>query len=154
MKRNTVILLALIFSFGCIAAQCAGLQDVKIDENARNQAIAYASGKAMGIAITKIEPNLNEPLGAKWDAMMAKAGAEPMMSPENIIVFFNEALAVIAVEVGDKYNLIGDLSVLLMIFGAEYDSEGNLISINPVPVSVLNFFSIGYDSGVKLALAD
>ena len=141
--KHLILIICLVVTVGC----ANGLQ---VDDTASHKAIAYAAGKAMGITITKIEPDLNEPLGEKWDKMMDKPASDGMMASEYILAFYSEALMVLGSHVGDKYGLIQDLSVLLVLFGAQYSEQGDLIAIEPVPVSVLEFFAMGYDSGVMV----
>ena len=142
IKKISIILLAV-----GLMASCSGLE---IEENTTNQAIAYGSGKAMGAAITKLVPQVNENLAFAWDGLMARGEGLDIMPSEHILEFYAAVMGIMALETGDEYGLIQDLSVLLLIFGAEFDVDGEMTFIQPVPMSVLRFFEMGYDSGVMI----
>jgi hypothetical protein len=122
----------------------------QIEDTPTHQAIAYGSGKAVGAAITKFAPEANEDLGKAWDNYMERGKGLDMMPEESTLMFFGEATMIVTLYTGDDYGLLQDLSVLLMIFGAEFDADNEMVSIEPVPMSVLRFFEMGYDSGVMI----
>lgn len=142
IKLFTTILLVVGLLFGC-----SGLE---IEDTPTHQAIAYGSGKAVGAAITKFAPEANDDLGKAWDNYVERGKGLDMMPADSTLMFFGEANMVVALHVGDDYGLLQDLNVLLMIFGAEFDADGEMVSIEPVPMSVLRFFEMGYDSGVMI----
>ena len=144
--RNITKIFACIALIGLMVS-CSGME---IEENTTNQAIAYGSGKAMGAAITTLVPQVNENLGFAWDGLMAKGAGLDIMPPEYILEFYSAVMGIMALESGDELGLIQDLSVLLMIFGAEFGVDGEMTFIQPVPMSVLRFFEMGYDSGVMI----
>lgn len=142
-KVDLLILVGLIFLTGC--------HGLVLDDSATHQAIAYSAGKAMGIGINRLAPQVDADLSRSWvDLMQSGAGAE-MIAPTQLRVFYNDMLQIISRQVDDPYGLIGDLGVLLMIFGAQYDEAGGLVSINPVPMAIMRMFELGYTGGRRVA---
>lgn len=142
MKRHMINLIGLVCVIGMVA--CSGMQ---INDDAQTQAIAYASGKAMGIGINKLAPAVDKDLTRAWMNMMDRNKEIDMMPAEEILQFYGDMTGVLALHIGDPYGLIQDLGVLLMLFGAEFDIDGEMVSIEPVPMSVLRFFEMGYENG-------
>ena len=127
---------------------CNGAQ---IEDTTQNQAIAYASGKGLAIAINRVVPEVDKDLTREWLQMMERNKGLEMVPPEEILKFYSDMTGIMALHVGDPYGLIQDLGVLLMLFGAEFDVGGEMISIQPVPMSVLLFFEMGYENGRMVA---
>ena len=76
------------------------------------------------------------------------------ISSEDMVLFYGDAIANLAVFTTDPYGLIGDLGALLTIFGAEFDDSGNMLSIKPIPYMVMKYFEMGYDNGKLVAQQD
>lgn len=138
------ILIAALMVVGC-----AGLE---ISDNANSKATAYVSGKGLGFAINSVIPEVDGDLSEAWDKMIERNDGAEMVSSENILQFYNECIGIIALHTSDPYGLIADLGVLLMLFGGEFGTGGELVSIEPVPLVVLQYFSMGYDNGRMVAL--
>jgi len=141
MKKLLLILLASLFG-------CSGFQ---ITDSATNKVLAYASGKAMAIGIIKVRPEVDPDLTSAWvDMMERNAGKESVESVE-MVAFYNHCVSIIAGPDFDEYGLIGDLSMLLTIYGAEIDDSGRMTMIQPVPLAILQTFEIGYANGRAMA---
>jgi hypothetical protein len=143
-----VVILALLL------AGCTAMGNLKIDETATNQAIAYGAGKGMGFAILKLVPDADQDLQTAFDGMMERNKAVKIVSGAEVVAFFSESVLILTRYTKNPYGLISDLSVVLMIYGARYDAAGNMVSINPVPKSVIMFFGLGYDSGRAIVIKD
>ena len=151
-KPNS-ILYVLIFVFAPLFfLNCASNgHQIVIQETPTHQAIAYGAGKAVGIAVVKLVPSADFYLQEAFDRLMERNASVDTLSSEEVIAFFSECVAIMARHTSNPYGLIEDLSVLLLIFGAQYDAEGNLTAIDPVPKSVVMYFGMGYDSGISVA---
>jgi hypothetical protein len=152
MKRllTPAILIILLVPFILGNSTCTGLQ---VEDDATYQVLGYASGKGMGYAFARFvskgdlsqasEDRLNE----AWDNMMNENASADPVDPKLVTKFFNYSLFVLAGEIGDPYGAIQDLGVLLTIYGAQYDDQGQLIGIQPVPLTVMEMFEMGYVNG-------
>jgi len=141
------IILPLLLLLGC-----AGQQIMPITETANNQAIAYSAGKLAGMGILKIAPVSDKELQEVFDKMMERNKDVDIIPSTEIVNYFNESVMVLTRYTKDPYGLISDLSVILMIYGAQFDEAGNLFEIMPIPKSVVRFFGMGYDSGRAMIL--
>lgn len=119
---------------------CTGIQ---INESAGYQAIAYASGRAMGLAINKISAELDGVLTDRWGRFMDQ-NTTAMIPPEETLQLFSDFSMQVVLHIDNPYGLLGDLAALLSIFGAEYDEDGELVNIQPVPKIVFMQFGNGY----------
>ena len=141
MRKLLLILLAGLFG-------CSGFQ---MTDSATNKVLAYASGKAMAIGIIKVRPEVDSDLTTAWvDMMERNAGNESVESME-MVAFYNHCVSIIAGPDFDRYGLIGDLSMLLTIYGAELDDSGRMTMIAPVPLVILQTFEVGYSNGRAVA---
>lgn len=145
MKKLLLILFAWLFAglFGC-----SGFQ---VTDSATNKVLAYASGKAMAIGIIKIRPEVDQELTSEWVALMDRNSGNESVSSAEMLAFYNQCVSIIAGQDFDKYGLIGDLSMLLTIYGAEIDDSGRMTNIQPVPLVILKTFEIGYANGRMVA---
>jgi hypothetical protein len=150
MKKTLLIFVAI----SLLAFIISGCGQLQIESTATNQAIAYAAGKGMGLGINKRVPEADADLSKAWVDMMAKNTGQAMISAIAMVGFYNDVLVIIALHSKDPYGLIGDLGAVLLIFGAEFNQEGNMGSINPVPMIVMKFFEIGYKNGRMVAMAN
>ena len=141
MKRLFLFLLVSLFG-------CSGFQ---ITDSATNKVLAYASGKAMAIGIMKIRPEVDSELTSEWVAMMDRNSGNESVSSAEMLAFYNQCVSIIAGPDFDEYGLIGDLSMLLTIYGAEIDDSGRMTMIQPVPLVILQTFEIGYANGRAVA---
>ena len=135
-----IILLALVL------AGCPG-GTFQIQETPTHQAIAYGAGKAMGLVIMRVIPKADEELQGAFDGLMERNKANLIVPPDEAIAYFSESVLILGRFSKNPYGLVGDLSAILLIFGAQYDPAGNLVGIQPVPKSVIMWFGMGYDSG-------
>ena len=147
MRKLLLILLAGLFG-------CSGFQ---ITDSATNKVLAYASGKLMSIGISEaiakeiIGKQVDSDLTSAWvDMMERNAGNESVESME-MIAFYNHCVSIIAGPDFDRYGLIGDLSMLLTIYGAEMADDGRMTMIAPVPLVILQTFEVGYSNGRAVA---
>ncbi len=125
-------------------AGCSGWQ---ITDDANTQAIAYGAGKGVGAAVNKFVPKADKPLSDAWVAMIAaNSGADPIPA-ERIMIFYQDAIRLLAAESKDPYGLISDLTMLLTIYGGFVDEAGNLVLAKPIPLRVARAFELGYKSG-------
>jgi hypothetical protein len=138
------LLLAIV---ALIMAGCTN-GNFQIKETATHQAIAYGSGKVMGIAVNEKLRDADGPLSIVWVDFMERNEGLDMVPPTEVLILFNDSIATIALYTShDPYGLITDLGVLLLIFGAQYSDTGEMTAIQPVPRSVLVFFGMGYANG-------
>ena len=142
MKRFFAVL-AIISLIGC-----SGFQ---ITDSSTHKLLAYASGKAMAIGINEVRPEVDAELTDTWVSMMESNAGNENVNPLEMVSFYNNCLLIITGQDFDKYGLIGDLSMLLTIFGAEIGTDGKMTIINPVPVSILETFAVGYANGRAVA---
>ena len=143
MKKMLALIFIGLFFVGC--ANGLQLKDTAVQKTA-----AYASGKGVGASMYSLAPSLGPPLEESWTDMMADP-SDPMPSAQ-VMDFYNECLFGISQKYSDPYGLIGDLGVFLMLFGAEYSPDGNMVFIQPVPRPLLNYFEFGYRSGKNAIL--
>jgi len=141
MRKLLLFLLAGLFG-------CSGFQ---MTDSATNKVLAYASGKAMAIGIIKVRPEVDSELTSEWVAMMDRNSGNETVSSAEMLSFYNQCVSIIAGPDFDEYGLIGDLSMLLTIYGAEIDDSGRMTMIQPVPLVILQTFEIGYANGRAVA---
>lgn len=144
MKRQLVVLaiIALLLS------GCAGWQ---VGEDVNTQAIAYASGKGVGLLVNQYAKRADAPLSTAWKNMiLANAGADPIPA-EKIVSFYQEAVMLLSAESKDPYGLISDLTMLLAIYGGSIGVDGKLVLAKPIPLRVAKAFELGYKSGKSAA---
>jgi len=146
-SRITSHVFLLLLLIGLIG--CAGFE---IKDSSTHQAIAYASGKAMAIGIIKIVPDADADLGTAWSDMMDRNQGLDMIPSTEILSFYNDSILILTMHAQDPYGLIGDMSAMLMIFGAEFDEEGHMKFIKPVPMPVMIIFEMGYNNGKRVAM--
>jgi hypothetical protein len=140
-----------VFVLGVLFILLTGCAGWEITDSSTNQVMAYASGKGMGLAINTIIPDVDADLGVAWNKMMdAHAGAD-LMPADALLGFYNECIGIISLHTADPYGLIQDMGVLLTVYGADFDDQGNMIGIQPVPMSIMQFFEMGYDNGRMVA---
>jgi len=143
MKRFLIIVSAIISLIGC-----SGLQ---ITDSSTHKLLSYAAGKAMAIGINEVRPEVDADLTNAWVSMMESNAGNENVNPLEMVSFYNNCLLIITGHDFDKYGLIGDLSMLLTVFGAEIGVDGKMTMINPVPLAILDTFAIGYANGRAVA---
>ena len=84
--------------------------------------------------------------------MTANAGADPIPA-EKIVAFYQESVILLAAESKDPYGLIGDLTMLLSIYGGSLTADGKMVLAQPIPLRVAKAFELGYKSGRSAAQA-
>ena len=143
------LLAVLVLSLALLAG-CSGWQ---ITDDANTQAIAYASGKGVGLLVNQYAKAADGPLGSAWESMMtAHAGADPIPA-EKVVAFYQESVLLLAAESKDPYGLIGDLTMLLSIYGGSLTADGKMVLAQPIPLRVAKAFELGYKSGRSAAQA-
>ena len=152
-----VIVAFLLIGMMFLLSSCS-LSGGQITESSRDQILAYGSGRAMGFAVKALEikgyygPGLQEDLAKSWDGLIERNKGVQIVPSEEIIIFYNDVVMIIAKHKADKYGLINDLAMILTIYSAEMDiNTGEMIKINPVPIVILSRFEFGYDSGMITA---
>ena len=141
MKKLFLLLFVSLFG-------CSGFQ---VMDSATNKVLAYASGKAMAIGIIKVRPEVDPDLTSEWVAMMDRNSGNESVSSAEMLAFYNHCVSIVAGPDFDQYGLIGDLSMLLTIYGAEIADNGRMTMIQPVPLVILQTFEIGYANGRAMA---
>lgn len=142
MKKLALSSIILIFVF--TMAGCAGWQ---IGDDANTQAIAYASGKGVGMLVNQYAKKADAPLTAAWVEMIeANDGADPIPA-SSIIAFYQESIMLLSAQSPDPYGLISDLTMLLSIYGGVLTENGQLVLAQPIPLRVAKAFELGYKSG-------
>ena len=145
MKQLFVAVMLVTLS---VMVGCAGFQ---LTDNPTTNATAYLCGKGMGVVITETVPKAGADLEIKWDEMIARNKGLEMVPPSEVLAFYSSCIGVISIHTEDPYGLIMDLGMLLTIFGAEFNVNGDMIEIEPVPMVTLTYFGLGYDSGKMVA---
>jgi hypothetical protein len=141
MKKLISILMLFFFMFGC-----AGY---RITDDANNQAVAYAAGKGIAVAVNKYAPKADHPLSDAWvNLMAANAGRDPVPAAA-IVAFYQEAVMLLTAQSKDPYGLISDLTFLLSLYGGQI-VDGKLILAQDIPLRVMKAFELGYKSGRSL----
>jgi len=145
MKKSIILLISFLF----VMIGCAGFQ---LTDNATTNAMAYASGKGMGIAINTIVPEVDADLSQAYKDLMARNTGVTEIPADQMVLFYNDCLSKIALHTSDPYGLVQDMGVFMGLFGAQFNSDGNLIGIKPVPVITMDYFGMGYRNGRLVAL--
>lgn len=135
------LMFATILIFSCVNGQ------IKIDDSATHHAIAYGAGKAMGYGINKKVPEVDTGLSEAWGRLMERTHGLETVPTTEMLIFYNDLIGILSIHTKDPYGLVADLGVLLMIFGAQFSAEGDMISIEPVPMGILQFVEMGYRNG-------
>jgi len=148
-EKMKILVLCCVVVLMVVSAGCAGFQ---VSDTSTHKILAYGAGKGMAIGINKVRPEVDPDLTNAWVEMMdANAGKEMVESLE-MVAFYNHVLIIIAGGEYDKYGLVGDLAVLLTIFAADMDPQTHqMISIDPVPYAILQYFEMGYANGRAVA---
>lgn len=137
-----------IFVLVCILALLSGCAGFQVSDTSTHKILAYGAGKATAIGINKIRPEVDPELTSAWVEMMTRNAKNEIVEPLEMVAFYNHVLLIIAGGEFDKYGLVGDLAVLLTIFAADMDPQTNqMISIDPVPYAILQYFEMGYANG-------
>jgi len=139
MKNKFILFLPVVLALFFIS--CSGLSIQN------QQSAAYFAGKGMGAGINEFVPTLDGSLGVAWTGLMRRNQGLEVVPADEIILFYNECLSAIAKQVGDPAGLLGDLAVLTAIYGGQFAKDGKLIAIQPIEMSTLKYFELGYKSG-------
>ena len=135
MSKLFIIPILVSFLIGC-----AGFQ---LTDQGTHQIGAYAAGRAMGLAVNKLSTELDKALTAKWNAFMEQ-NKDAMVPGPAVIQLFNDCGMQAALYVTDSQWIIRDLQAVLSAYGPQYDTEGNLETINPIPRILFTQFANGY----------
>ena len=136
--------LFLIFAL----AGCSGFQ---IKDDATTNLLAYAAGKTMAISINKVKPEVDKDLTNEWVEFMERNAGNETVQPSEMMPFFNRCVMIVTAYEFDKYGLIGDLTMLMSIYGGQTNEVGQMTTIQPVPYAILKTFEIGYANGRAVA---
>jgi hypothetical protein len=145
MKQLLLLLLGFLV-FGCTN----GLQ---IDDSASHQIGSYAVGRAMGGAINAASADLDAELTKLWEDFMDDH-TDPMIKGEEVVALLNQMSMRAVLHVENPYGLLNDLMAILNAFGANYDSEGNLLSVEDIPRINFVQFGNGYETSRMLFKED
>lgn len=138
MKR----IIAMLTVLGLLAG-CAGY---KITDDSNAQAVAYAAGKGIAVAVNKYASKADRPLSDAWvNLMTTNAGKDPVPAAA-IMTFYQEAILLLTAQSKDPYGLISDLTFLLSLYGGQV-VDGKLILAQDIPLRVMKAFELGYKSG-------
>lgn len=143
MKKRMSIVRTAILILTVIAVGCAGY---KITDDANNQAVAYAAGKGIAVAINKYAPKVDKPLGEAWAKFMAANVDKDPVPAAAIVGFYQEAIMILTTQSKDPYGLISDLTFLLSLYGGQI-VDGKLVLAQDIPMRVMKAFELGYKSG-------
>lgn len=141
--------LAVVLIMVVSLAACAGLQ---LTNDANSQAMGYIAGKGMGLAINKLAPKSAPQLETAWKDMLSVYAPADAIPGAEMVKFYNKCALILVGEVNDPYGLLGDLSALGTIYGAQYAPDGSMTAMSDVPRNVADYFALGYSSGKQLAL--
>lgn len=139
MEKSFAVLIIAVLLLGCASFQ--------INDNPNVQFMAYAAGKAMAIGVNKVDPSIDARLTAEWVDMMDRNKGQTVISSAEMLRFYNRCISIIGLKVNDKYGLIGDLSMLIRIYGAQFDNTGVMVAVQPVPIPVMEVFGQGWANG-------
>lgn len=138
-------LITLLMIVGFLSS-CAGY---KVPDDTNAQAVAYAAGKGIAIAVNKYAPKADKPLGEAWvNLMTTNAGKDPVPAA-SIIAFYQESIMILTAQSKDPYGLISDLTFLLSLYGGQI-TDGKMVLAQDVPLRVMKAFELGYKSGRSL----
>lgn len=150
MRKINVSILFLMVAVALLFMGCAVGEQIKVSDTAQHKVMAYAAGNGVGVGVAKLIPDADQSLQEAFDKLMLRNADVQVIPPQEMIDYFSESILILGRHTDDPYLLIQHLSVLLMIFGAEYDVSGNMVGIDPVPKTVVMFFGMGYDSGMAM----
>ena len=146
MKKLAAALIVFIF----VLAGCSG---INLTDEKTHQVLAYGAGKWTAIGINEKRPEVDADLTNAWVEMRDRNEGKTEVSGLEMVAFYNDCLRIITGGEFDKYGLIGDLSMLMSIYGGEVNkTTGQMTFIKPVPMVVLMVFEAGYANGRALAL--
>jgi hypothetical protein len=147
-KINASILFLMVVAL--LFMGCKAGEQIKVSDTAQHKVMAYAAGNGVGVGVAKLIPAADQELQDAFDKMMDRNRDRTEIPSQEMIDYFSESVLILGRHTDDPHLLIQHLSVLLMIFGAEYDVSGNMTGIDPVPKTVVVFFGMGYDSGMAM----
>lgn len=148
MKTLGLILaVALIFS-------CASNGQIKIEDASAHKTLAYGAGHVMGLGITKKAPEADPIISEAWGRLMERSHGLEFVPTTEMLIFYNDLIGILSIYAKDPYGLVAGLGVLLMIFGAEFNEDGDMVKIEPVPMVILQFAEMGYRNGRMVAEND
>jgi len=145
MKTKVLITIVMaLMLFACGAQQIEGTPN--------NQVIAYLAGKGVGITINTLAPKADEPLTKSYKDMMEKNKGNEIVPAQDVMNFYNNCIMdILPLFYNDPYGLVGDLSMLLKIYGAQLSPSGAMVMAQDIPYVVLETFGQGYRNGQIVA---
>jgi hypothetical protein len=138
--------IVLIISMSLIS--CAGME---LTDTTSGNMTGYITGRAMGAVVLETDQlgeSVDEDLSAVWVSFMARNQGKKLVESDEMLSLYNECIGVVALHTDDPYGVVQDLGALMLLFGAQYADENRekLLSVEPVPYSVLKWFELGYEN--------
>jgi hypothetical protein len=142
MKKLFALVLVSLFFTGC-----AVWQNWTVPGDPNAQAIGYAAGKAVGMAVNKFAPKADATLSLAWSDMMNSNAGDNPIPAEKIMAFWQQSVVLLGQHSKDPYGLLSDLTMIISIYGGVIDADGKLVLAKPIPLAVARAFEFGYRSG-------
>lgn len=151
MKRNWAVSLFIVIGIMMFQG-CTNGKSLVIRDNQTHKTVAYFAGKGMGFGVNHYLPQIDADLTREWEYVMQKNSHNDFVPPEDMLGLFNSFISIASVYSEDPFGLVGDLGVMTMIYGAEFDDSGKMTRVDPVPMVTMRLFGMGYANGKRQAL--
>jgi len=110
-----------------------------------NDIESYTLGRSMYYTFeANLKPEIIDRLEDRFNLLLSETAGVTIVTPTQTIDLFNDMAMIIATDYENPYGLMGDLSELFRGAGAEYNEEGAMVSIRPIPVGMPRAFSRGW----------
>jgi len=151
MIKKIGLIMVLILALFAVACTIAGHQ-IKIDDPATKDLVAWGAGQTLGFAINTLTPKSDQALGIAWDEFMNDHKNDEFVQPKDVIMLHDFCVSIIALDYGDAWGIVSDLRFLLSNYGVRMSVDGKkIIEIEPVPMLCFIAFQAGYESGKQKA---
>jgi hypothetical protein len=138
MKRVITVLMIIMMFTGCAWMG-------KLTDSTGHNLACYSGGRTMYFAVKSIiSTETMTRLEERYDKLLADTTDVVIVEPNQSMEYFNDTVAILLTETDNPYGLVGDLAYILEQFGAEYNDDGNMTGIQPVPRSLYLSFSRGW----------
>lgn len=110
-----------------------------------NDVESYVLGRSMYYVFeANLKPETIDKLENRFNQLLTETSGVTIVNPSQTIAMFNDMGLIIATEYENPYGLMGDLSELFAGAGAEYNDDGSMAYIRPIPVGMPRAFSRGW----------
>ncbi|GAG93591.1 unnamed protein product [marine sediment metagenome] len=114
---------------------------------------SYGMGRLMYYSIeANVSPATVDKLENRFNVLLDETKDFATVTSAQTLALFNDMGVILAAEHANPYGLMGDLTELLGLAGAEYAPDGSMLSVRPMPRAVFAAFSRGWkNSKAELA---